>query len=407
MPVTNNINIFAKSQVLRKFLDKHKVRRGQPCTHTALSGGSYNLVGKDHIRFVELFVRTVNDGGYYSTAIQQVISKNSIFKFFSEIDGASDKQLKKIIKYTIKYIKEVFDIGEDEEITYKLDKNNTKVGHYHIFWEIDEIPIVCNKHVAKHIGSKIIAKYPKWAKIVDCNYAGLRVPGACKYDRKKREYILSRYIPSEGLSYDSFMDRTLFGSMNKSTDLKPTKLKIIEGKTFELDFIEKFRRPALQTSFPTTAIRKGKCSFTNQKNKYTEKMTPLIASEIINCLSSKRSEEYEDWLRVIWALKTLGEKYKQIAIEFSKKSHKYDPTNFDSNWYRGKTNGFLIRFGTVMHMVKEDIGKDKYQKKMTKWFPEIYKPKENQFIPVRKMTRSDIMNQAMQLLSDNKAKAYR
>lgn len=398
-----------KSQDLKKFLQKHRVRRGQGCTHTSLSGGSYNLVGNNHIKFVELFVRTVNEGGYYSTAIQQVIPKNSIFKFFSEIDGASDKQLKKIIKYTIKYIREVFDIDEDDEITYKLDKNDAKKGHYHIFWEIDEIPIICNKHVAKHIGSKIVAKFPDWAKIVDCNYAGLRVPGACKYNKKNQEYVLSRYFPNEGLSYDSFMDRTLFGSMNKSTDLKPTKLKIIEGKTFELDFIEKFRRPSKTTFSASSLIKdqKRRCTFTNQKNKYTEKMTPKIASEIIGCLSSKRSEEYEDWLRVIWALKTLGEEYKHIAIDFSKKSHKYDPTSFNANWYRGRTNGYLIRFGTVMYMVKDDIGKDKYEKKMTKWFPDVYKPKDNQFIPVRKMQKSDIMKQAMQLLSDNKAKAYR
>lgn len=410
MSIKDNMNILMKSIDLNDFLKKHRVRRGQSCTHTSLSGGSYNIQGKNHIKFVELFVRTVNEGGYYGTAIQQVIPKNSIFKLFSEIDGASQKQLKKIIKYTIRYIKEIFEIEEDEEVTYKLDKNDSKEGHYHIFWEIDEIPIICNKHVAKHIGSRIIEKFPDWAKIVDCNYAGLRVPGACKYNKKKNEYILSRYFPNEGLSYDSFMDRTLFGSLNKSTDLRPTKLKIKDGKTFDIDFIEKFRRPtSLSFSHKRTyPIKKRGYTFTNQTNKFTEKMTPKIVKEIISNLSSKRSDSYEDWIKIVWALKTLGDDYRDIAIDFSKKSSKYDPSDFDSNWYRGKTTGYLIRFGTIMYMLKEDIGKEKYEKKMTKWFPDIYKKKSEdyQFIPTKKLKKTDIMKQALELISNNKSKRF-
>jgi phage/plasmid-associated DNA primase len=71
--------------------------------------------------------------------------------------------------------------------------------------------------------------------------------------------------------------------------------------------------------------------------------------ELIDILPSKYYDEYESWVRVLTALASMGQRYKCIALQFSKKSKKFDSSSFDTTWMSvsqsGRTTmeGFLTK----------------------------------------------------------------
>jgi hypothetical protein len=74
---------------------------------------------------------------------------------------------------------------------------------------------------------------------------------------------------------------------------------------------------------------------------------------------------YEDWLKIVWALRSESEKYKEIARNISKRSkQKYDDEGFDTAWDNFKPDKVTI--GTFYHYCKVS-NDNKYNEIMTKY----------------------------------------
>lgn len=75
----------------------------------------------------------------------------------------------------------------------------------------------------------------------------------------------------------------------------------------------------------------------------------LYMRELVNILPSKYYDDYDLWIKVLAALSSMGQRYRCIALEFSKKSSKFDHASFAATWDsvsqsgRSTTDGCLTK----------------------------------------------------------------
>lgn len=78
-------------------------------------------------------------------------------------------------------------------------------------------------------------------------------------------------------------------------------------------------------------------------------------TELVSILSDSRSETYEDWIRVGWALHNINPNSEELFYiwdEFSRRSRKYDEQGCQREWSRMKSNGLGI--GSLHFWAHED-----------------------------------------------------
>lgn len=61
--------------------------------------------------------------------------------------------------------------------------------------------------------------------------------------------------------------------------------------------------------------------------------------ELVDVLPSKYYDDYELWVRVLTALSSMGQRYRCVALQFSKKSKKFDAASFDTTWMSVSQSG--------------------------------------------------------------------
>jgi P4 family phage/plasmid primase-like protien len=81
----------------------------------------------------------------------------------------------------------------------------------------------------------------------------------------------------------------------------------------------------------------------NGKKNYSSKNDYEIAKELIKILSVERATDYNKWINVGWALKTISNKLFSSFDTFSKKSSKYDKQYVKKSWDEARTEGYTIR----------------------------------------------------------------
>jgi phage/plasmid-associated DNA primase len=73
--------------------------------------------------------------------------------------------------------------------------------------------------------------------------------------------------------------------------------------------------------------------------------------QIGNLISVEYLDDYNDWLRIIWALKSIDIELKDYAETLSKKSVKYKKDSFEEYWEKGRIGRLGI--GTIYHYAKQ------------------------------------------------------
>lgn len=87
--------------------------------------------------------------------------------------------------------------------------------------------------------------------------------------------------------------------------------------------------------------------------------------ELVNSLKVERAENYDDWIRVIWGIKTISPDYLDIADIFSRRTRKenYNEKAVEKVWSGAKWSGNgSITAGSLLHWLKEDNGVEAYNK---------------------------------------------
>jgi len=100
--------------------------------------------------------------------------------------------------------------------------------------------------------------------------------------------------------------------------------------------------------------KKEKTTNTNTTiNENNKKLDTNYAElqQIGDLISVEYLDDYNDWLRIIWALKSIDIELKDYAETLSKKSVKYKKDSFEEYWEKGRIGRLGI--GTIYHYAKQ------------------------------------------------------
>ena len=78
---------------------------------------------------------------------------------------------------------------------------------------------------------------------------------------------------------------------------------------------------------------------------------------LVDILSDQRADDYNKWYKVLLAIASVSHEYKQIAIDFSKKSSKFHSEEFDVMWERicnSTYTGKKLTIGSIRYWAKKD-----------------------------------------------------
>ncbi|ARF08004.1 hypothetical protein Catovirus_1_54 [Catovirus CTV1] len=95
---------------------------------------------------------------------------------------------------------------------------------------------------------------------------------------------------------------------------------------------------------------------TDNNNKISNKYK--YVEEIVDNIADYRSDKYDQWIRIKWALKNQSvidnDDYFNIFDSFSKKSNKYDKDEVIEEWNNQMYKSGGVTLGTLIMMLKED-----------------------------------------------------
>jgi hypothetical protein len=181
---------------------------------------------------------------------------------------------------------------------------------------------------------------------------------------KKMNDLMNTHIELKGWSEhfgtqnNKFFDESVYNKNGKLRSVYCSKINqnrpliLVEG-TFKETIVSLGDEDAIvknvDISEKQTKKTHNKCSsvitFSNESNNCDEKLL-----ELGNIIEIKYLDEYYDWTRIVWSLRSESEKYEISAREISKRSKKYTDDGFDKIW-----NGFNkenITIGTFYNYCK-------------------------------------------------------
>ena len=86
-----------------------------------------------------------------------------------------------------------------------------------------------------------------------------------------------------------------------------------------------------------------------------------LIQRLMTMLSDERTDDYTKWVQVIWCLHNIAtdvgqdeDRLKQLAVEFSQRSPKYEAGCVDRIWDRARNQGNRISLGTLRYWAHED-----------------------------------------------------
>jgi hypothetical protein len=147
----------------------------------------------------------------------------------------------------------------------------------------------------------------------------------------------SEYI---GTKDNKFFDESVYNKNGKLRSVYCSKINqnrpliLVEG-TFKETIISLGDKDAIvknvDISEKQTKKTHNKCSsvitFSNESNNCDEKLL-----ELGNIIEIKYLDEYYDWTRIVWSLRSESEKYETTAREISQRSEEYTDDGFDKIW---------------------------------------------------------------------------
>lgn len=374
------------------FLDDHIVQDGQIHTHTSMFNPkkSYFIKSADLDIFYDLYEEALFDNiELHITEKREEIAPIVVdLDFKYEMDTYERKHneihIKKIIEL---YISEICNL-------FNISKEDSKLASF--IFERDEI--YKNKGITKdgiHILFPYIVSHPTAQYYIRDNI--LKKIGDIISDLGLKNIIadvVDRAVISPNMSW------LLYGSNKDKPKGNPYKLKYIyDGNANKIEITDYFnndKKISLVRTFSIrnrreedlTEIKEDKISLVTNKKKIVKikqvsyiNYEPDRIKELISILSLDRSENYQQWIEVGWALHNIdpnSQELLDIWIDFSRKSGKYREGECEKLWSNSKNEGLTI--ATLHYWAKND-NYSKYQE---------YKSKDiNKFINVSIKTQSN------------------
>jgi P4 family phage/plasmid primase-like protien len=115
-------------------------------------------------------------------------------------------------------------------------------------------------------------------------------------------------------------------------------------------------------------------------------------TDLVDCLSRSRSNNYDDWIRVGWCLEKIWHGLLPEYIKFSKKSKKYEPGCCEKIWRTANFNSAEFNLPSLIMWAKQD-DPNKYS--------EIFRNRKNELLQkAMSSTHDDIANVLKEMYGD-------
>ncbi len=135
----------------------------------------------------------------------------------------------------------------------------------------------------------------------------------------------------------------------------------------------------------------NKCSCCGRTYNNVPKNSDYII-DLVSCLSRKRSNSYDDWIRVGWCLNKIWHGYLSEYIKFSKLSKKYEPGCCERIWRSANSNSAEYNLPSLIMWAKQDDPEK---------FSEVFKSRMNDLLKkAMSSTHDDIANVLREMYSN-------
>ena len=223
-----------------------------------------------------------------------------------------------------------------------LDKKKITYGAIYVYQDFTNSDIACIDFDGEHHTKEYLRE--KYPELCDAAYV----------------------LPGNTKGYHYFVRNNIFKNFNKNIAKKFPEDKEIDFLAHNIwlkpkDFVKYQSNTDRIGEIETDDLDKISTVIRDRcENKYLEDSCPDLQdkiysninndeiSEIVNILSQHRSENGQDWSKVIAALKKLY--LKDLARQFSKKSNKHTDSEFENKW----SSSNELSIGVIMNMARDD-----------------------------------------------------
>jgi len=338
------------------FLDEHIVENGKVHTHTSMHNpkASYFIKSSDLNIFYDLYETTILDG----VELHITEKRQEFFPMTIDLDFKYELETFQR-KHNESHIKKIIDLYTHEIINIlNIDKDDPKLTSF--IFERDESYKA--KGITKdgiHIQFPFIITYPAVQYYIRDNI--LKKIGDVIADMGLKN-IIPDIVDRSVISPNTLW--LLYGSNKDKPKGNPYKLKYIyngnsDNLSIETYFgnqninLAKFFSIRDKKESEIINIRDDKIHLieNTNKKKVAKKIAnninyePSLIRELVFILNNERSENYNQWLELGWALHNIDPNSQELIdiwIDFSKKSSKFKEGECEKIWEKSKNEGLTI-----------------------------------------------------------------
>lgn len=362
------------------FIHKYKVTvPGQPCTHTSMSGGKYNIPEGQIDTFYDLYCKNYKenkicmtesnsdltplkvdfDFRYQSTTLERRYDKNDINKIL--------KLYGSVIDDWVNYKKN--NKGEEyERFAFVMEKEapreNKKISDeiievkdgIHIMFPYLVLPAELQHKIREHVFPNLhnilghMQLTNKYSDVVDravIDKNNWLMYGSMKPNDTNAYLITSiQKVETDNITkYDK-----------KYSELELIRLLSIRNRdSCHQAIIKSTRQSELQELIEANQAKiESKASKKKKKSK-ADQRTIETAKQLLEMLNPQRADSYNSWIEVGWALHNIDDSLLSTWIEFSQKSIQYKGQAEESclsHWDKMREDG--LTEGTIRYWAKKD-----------------------------------------------------
>tara|TARA_Y100000389_G_scaffold205110_1_gene263323 strand:+ start:2702 stop:5368 length:2667 start_codon:yes stop_codon:yes gene_type:complete len=379
----------------KNFICKYKSEKGCPFTHTSMGSPkiSLDIPNEKLPEFYKLY-NVAKMRGEQMHYTEKPLNPSPLrvdldFRFAIKRDENQNAKMEKELYYTYEHIKNIIneyfkiitnilDIEKDHLEVYVMEKANPieergliKDGIHLIFPNI-----IINNSIQHYIRSKLLERptilfnglylVNEYDNVIDkaiIDHNTWQMYGSCKPNMQTYEVThIIKYNNEklEEVDYDASDPYFTLGLVSKLSMRKDNE-KVYEIKEEKKEEIEEFIKIALPKMDSKMKNLIKDALMTTNKNlmmKVEDQDTIDLAERLVlECLNSNRSDNYQDWIYLGWALRNIDHRLLNCWIEFSKNSLKFKGGECEEYWDNMKED--TMGMGTLRWWAKND-NPDKY-----------------------------------------------
>lgn len=400
----NQSNITMNVKAFVNFMKTHQISPGDkdtPITHTLMGPlhptlapykGSYNINDRDYVNFLKLYktaiygmpmhiVERPKERGPmvididFKTKHKERQYLDSHIEMVIEAYNSHFKQHLKVINRDMKAF-----VFEKPSPTFDSKKKEYKDG-FHVIYP--DIPLTVAQRyffyhkVKKDIEDKdLFSDIPfinTYKEILDSsvvNSNGILMHGASKEGRDPYDLTKIYCHDMKVESIDEYDHEYLVDFLSirryddEMTNFGSTESSIEANEIYELYKPGDKKKKIIETSLDDEKMKKAEERMNKEFPQPIKNDQYQFAEALTNILSPHRSYDYNEWLRVCWALRNISPSYFNIFVNFSKKCpSKFDLAYCQKTWQSGRTQGGGYTLSSLHWWARLD-NKDAYLKVM-------------------------------------------